>query len=263
MSRSNSTSDQLYQQMGHPAGVAFMVDNPLVDHWLACWNGSDPLLDIGCGSCHNSQKAVDIGARVCATEMCENTLTTLKEQQTGSPDELSFHLLKLPAQVGFPDGYFSGILCSEVFHFLNHEEILASIAQLYRLLIPGGKVVLTCACEEIKAFKPVDLKKIKETHRQATPERLDPIFDYLDFLDQAVNLHAPDHPAWKIRELHREIQPRTFFNFINHEQLANAFINAGFEIEQITTGPAPYYPLWEHGDNDQVRLIAVKLLNQF
>ena len=37
------------------------------------------------------------------------------------------------------------------------------------------------------------------------------------------------------------------------------FTRLGFEIEILTTGPAPYYAVWEHGDHDQIRLVARKL----
>ena len=253
-----SLSNQPYRQMEHPAGVAFTVVNPLIDYWLASWNGSNPLLDIGCGSCHNSQKAIESGARVLATEMNEKSLQKVREDYSDQIGQISFELLQLPNHVDLPKEHFSGILCSEVFHFLNHEEILASIQHFHQLLIPGGKAVLTCACEDIEVFKSIGLKERKEECRQTEPNRLDPVFNYLDFLDQAVNLHEPDHQAWEIRTLHRKIQPRSFFNFINPDQLAQAFNDAGFDIELITTGAAPYYPVWEHGEHDQVRLVATR-----
>ena len=53
---------------------------------------------------------------------------------------------------------------------------------------------------------------------------------------------------------------KSYFNYFNPDQLAEVFRRFGFEIEVLTTGPAPYYPLWEHGDNDQVRLVAKRPL---
>ncbi|MET4695902.1 class I SAM-dependent methyltransferase [Endozoicomonas lisbonensis] len=253
-----SQPDKLYHKMAHPAGVAFSVTNPLIDHWLSSWNTTNPLLDIGCGNCHNSLIAVNSGARVYATEIDEGSLQLLQQEHHDKANQLSFHQAKLPDDIPLPDNYFSGILCSEVFHFLNHEETLASIHQLRRLLIPGGKVVLTCACEESQAFKPVNLKGIKESQRQKHPDRLDPVDDFLNLIDQAISHFEPDHEAWELRDLARSIMPRSFFNFFNPGQLACAFSDAGFRIDLITTGPALYYPVWEHGDHDQVRLVAGK-----
>jgi SAM-dependent methyltransferase len=44
--------------------------------------------------------------------------------------------------IPFPDGHFDSILCSEVFeHIFNLKEILR---ELYRVLKPGGKMLITC-----------------------------------------------------------------------------------------------------------------------
>ena len=59
------------------------------------------------------------------------------------------------------DSSFSGILGSEVFHFLDHSEIFAFVWELYRLLTPGGKVILTCVSEDILFFQKVGLEEMK------------------------------------------------------------------------------------------------------
>ncbi|AMO57970.1 hypothetical protein GZ77_19765 [Endozoicomonas montiporae] len=253
-----SEPDKLYHKMAHPAGVAFSVTNPLIDHWLNCWNNTNPLLDIGCGNCHNSLKALDFGAQVYATELNENSLHLLQQEHKDKADRLSFHLAQLPDSMPLPDNYFSGILCSEVFHFLKHEEILASIQQLHRLLIPGGKAVLTCACEDIQIFQAVNLRQTKETQRQKYPDRMDPVDHYIDYFEQAIREFEPDHEAWQLRTLLDSILPRDMFNYFNPDQLAKAFADAGFHIDLITTGPALHYPAWEHGEHDHVRLVAAK-----
>ena len=254
-----SQPDKLYHKMAHRAGVAFSVTNPLIDHWLGSWNHSNPLLDIGCGNCHNSLVAVNNGARVYATEIDESSLQLLQQEHHDKAELLSFHLAKLPDNMPLPDHYFSGILCSEVFHFLNHEETLAAIQQLRRLLIPGGKVVLTCGCEDSQMFKKVNLKGIKVAQRKKHPNRLDPVDDILGLIDQALDHYEPDPEARELRDLAYSIMPRSYFNFFNPDQLAHAFSDAGFSIDLVTTGPALHYPALEHGDHDQVRLVAGKL----
>ena len=58
----------------------------------------------------------------------------------------------------------------------------------------------------------------------------------------------------------QKVTVKSYFNFFNPDQLAEVFRRFGFEIEVVATGPAPYYPLWGHGDNDQVRIVAKRPL---
>ncbi|MGI9280563.1 MAG: hypothetical protein ACR2PX_13200 [Endozoicomonas sp.] len=82
--------------------------------------------------------------------------------------------------------------------------------------------------------------------------------DPMDLLEQACRLKPDDHFAWELIQAHQHIYPKNYFNFFHPGQLAEAFRIQGFSIVLAETGPVPYYPLWEHGDHDQVRLIAVK-----
>ena len=71
-------------------------------------------------------------------------------------------------------------------------------------------------------------------------------------------MHEPGHKIREFISLYKTIFSGCCFNLFNADQLAGAFIDAGFRIEHISTDPAPYYALWEHGDHDQVRLVARK-----
>ena len=214
------------------------------------------LLDIGCGDCTNVYRALEAGINaVCATESERESIKTLTEAHKDKKN-ISFHYLHFPDHVPFEDNSFSGILCSEVFHFLDHSEVVASVWELYRLLIPGGRVILTCSSEDVLALQKVGLKKMKEVQRNKFPLRLDAIHNFYDFLKKAVELDG-SKLAWEVYEQHK-VTLKSYFNCFNPDQLATVFKQVGFEIEMITTGPAPYYLLWEHGDHDQVRLVARK-----
>ena len=171
---------------------------------------------------------------------------------------ISFHYLCFPDQVPFEDGSFSGILCSEVIHLLDHPEVIASVWELYRLLVPGGRAVVTCASEDVQALQNIGLKQIKAEQRQKFPLRLDAIHNFLDFIKKAVELDG-SQLAWEIYES-LKVTMKPYFNYFNPDQLAEVFKQLGFEIEVLTTGPAPYYPYWVHGDHDQIRLVARKPL---
>ena len=44
------------------------------------------------------------------------------------------------------------------FPFLDHSEVMASVWELYHLLIPGGRVVLTCLSDDALAFQKAENK---------------------------------------------------------------------------------------------------------
>ncbi|MTI13423.1 class I SAM-dependent methyltransferase [Sansalvadorimonas verongulae] len=246
-----------YKPVSHTGGVTFDGTNVLVDDWIQCWDGSHPLLDIGCGNCNNAMKALESHARVCATEITIDTIHSLIAQFSLHP-KLSFHHLVLPEFVPFDDSTFSGILCSEVFHFLNHAEVVATVWELHRLLISGGKAAITCSCEDLKIFQNTGLKELRAQQRIQRPDYLTPIDDMLGFERKLMEMEPPTQDMLDMYELHKKTMPKPYFNAYNPEQLGMLFERMGFEIELLTTGPAPHYPIWEHGEDDQVRLIARK-----
>ena len=249
--------NRLFKALSHRRGYAYQNINPLLKYWLESWNKSHPLLDIGCGDCTNARQAFEAGITVYATESEQECVKTLTEAYKDNKS-ISFHYLHFPDHVPFEDNSFSGILCSEVLHFLDHWEIIASVWELYRLLIPGGRVVITCASEDVEALQAIDFKQMKTEQRQKSPMRLEAIHNILDFLKKAVELDGSEL-AQEIYES-QKLTLKSYFNCFNPNQLAVVFRQVGFEIEVLTTGPAPHYVLWVHGDHDQVRLVARKPL---
>ena len=244
-----------FEPLSHQRGYAYNVINPLLDNWLKSWNNTHPLLDIGCGDCTNTYQALEAGITVCATESEQDSVKALIDAHKGKTN-INFFYLHFPDQVPFEDSSFSGILCSEVFHFLDHSEVIASVWELYRLLIPGGRVVLTCVSDDTLAFQKAGIKKTKAEQQKKFPLKLDAIHNFYDFLKKAAELDG-SQLAWEMYEKHK-VTVKPYFNCFDPDQLATVFTRLGFEIEILTKGPAPYYPLWEHGDHDQVRLVARK-----
>ena len=108
-----------FQSLSHRRGYAFQSINPLLNYWLESWDKSHPLLDIGCGDCTNARQALEGGITVYCTESERESVESLAEAYKDNR-HISFHYLHFPNQVPFDDGSFSAILCSEVFHFLDH-----------------------------------------------------------------------------------------------------------------------------------------------
>lgn len=244
------------EPLSHKRGFSFHV-NPLLNYWLESWDNCHPLLDIGCGNCVNAYQALERGITIFATESEQDPLKTLIETHKDKK-KITFHYLHFPDQVHFEDSSFSGILCSEVFHFLDHSEVIASVWELYRLLIPGGKVILTCVSEDIQFLQKLGLKEMKVKQRTRFPLRLDAIPNVFDYIKRAAELDG----SQSAREIYEKCKVilKPYCNFFNPDQLAMVFTQLGFEIVLLETGPGPYY-LWERGNHDQIRLVARKPSN--
>ena len=127
---------------------------PYVGEWARCYDGTHPLLDIGCAMGLNVQAAVEEmgasgaagGVRVLAADFEPRHLEYV--DALGCPGVRTVHC-KLPAET--PDdevrahGGLSAVLLSEVLHFLTGAEIDASLAWAFGALVPGGKLFIT-AC---------------------------------------------------------------------------------------------------------------------
>ena len=85
---------------------------------------------------------------------------------------------------------------------------------------------------------------------------MEAVHNFYDFIKKAAELDGPQF-AWEVYEKHK-VTLKPYFNFFNPDQLTTVFTQRGFEIEILARGPAPYYVAWEHGDHDQIRLVARK-----
>ena len=71
------------------------------------------------------------------------------------------------------------------FQFLDHSEVIASVWELYCLLVLGGRAILTCVSDDVLAFQKAGLKKIKAEQQKKFPLKLDTIHNFYDFLKEA------------------------------------------------------------------------------
>lgn len=252
-------SESLYEK--NQLGVGFTFHNPVIyqDHWLSSWKGDKPLLDIGCGHGVNTHAALMHGAKVVATDMDKPDLSEwLYDLPVAQQDAVTCRAAKLPGNIPFEDNSFCGILCAEVFHFLANEEVIPSINELYRILEPGGTLLLTCCSCDVDVLQTTGLSKeiredIKRSPLQVTCQR-----DYLSLLAQAAkDFNCPEITA-PVLAAHEINIPGRDFCFFTSEQLEVLMKKAGFIIEVCEQGEASHYPVWSHGNQDQVRIIARK-----
>ena len=241
---------QMFEKNKGGVGFTFSSLANYIEYWLDSWQGDKPLLDLGCGHGANTSEALRHGAKVVAADI---NLPPLEPHPS-----LTCTVARLPDDIPFAENSFSGILCAEVFHFLGNEQVLPAINKLYSLLQSGGHLVITCASCEVAVLKETGIEqKIKENW-QKKPNHFSSQNDYINLLEQAAHFFNKPDITNSVIESHRQNIPDRFFSFYIPEQLGNAFSQAGFEVLICELGPAPHYPVWLHGDRDQVRIVARK-----
>ena len=243
-------SVQLYEKNRGGVGFTFSRPASYIEYWLNSWQGDKPLLDLGCGHGVNTLEALKQGARVVAADIDTPPL---------EPHPcLSCKIARLPNDVPFAENSFAGILCAEVFHFLSDDQIHPAIKTLYSLLDDGGFLVITCASCEIAVLKETDLEQKTKSAWQKSPDHFHGQNDYIGLLKQAAqHFNQPEITDSIVESLRQNVLGRNF-NFFIPEQLTSALENAGFEVLISELGSAPHYPLWVHGNRDQVRIVAQK-----
>ena len=242
-------------------GVGFTFNRPAVyqDQWLKSWKGDKPLLDIGAGHGTNTRAALIQGCQVVATDLEQPDLTPwLADLPAPQQASATYAAARLPDHMPFADNSFCGILCSEVFHFLSNKDVIPAIAELFRILEPNGTLILTCGSYNVKALSGTGLKQQIHEHANQSPLTFKGSFNLLQIMTQAAKqFNAPEKTTPILKEIENN-NPNNNFQLFMAEQLKHAMEQKGFIIEICEQGDAPHYPLWVHGDQDQVRIIAQK-----
>lgn len=103
---------------------------------LLAARANEVVLDAGCGNGSLSARLAAIARDVHAIDIAANALDPV----FASIQNLHFRPMDLEA-LEYPDSHFDGIACVETLEHLLHPE--RAITELYRVLKPGGRLVLT------------------------------------------------------------------------------------------------------------------------
>mmetsp|Transcript_4261 Transcript_4261/g.12835 ORF Transcript_4261/g.12835 Transcript_4261/m.12835 type:complete len:265 (+) Transcript_4261:367-1161(+) len=130
-------------------GLEMSTTSPLLNEWVAAYDGRHPLVDIGCAYGKNTCAAADIVKAAIGTPAPDEVRVVACDFEEGhlaytrahAPPGVKTTFAKLPDAL--PDvEKASGILIAEVLHFVDGAAIDATLAWAARVLVPGGVVAL-------------------------------------------------------------------------------------------------------------------------
>ncbi|HET7618537.1 MAG TPA: class I SAM-dependent methyltransferase [Vicinamibacterales bacterium] len=118
------------------------------------------VLDAGTGSGNLAAALAQKGADVVGIDFCEPALDIARRKAPGA----TFLFGDLTRPLPFADGSFDAVSCSAVLHVLTREDQRAAIAELARVLRPGGRLVVTAFAEGFSALS-VYAETLREARR--------------------------------------------------------------------------------------------------
>jgi SAM-dependent methyltransferase len=116
------------------------------------------VLDAGCGFGRNLVHLLREGYEVFALDLGADAIDHVRRLSaslnTGLPRE-NFQVASIE-KMPFPDGFFDVVICTAVLHFSqDDEQFLARIAELWRVLKPGGMLFCRLGSRIGMDFEPV------------------------------------------------------------------------------------------------------------
>jgi ubiquinone/menaquinone biosynthesis C-methylase UbiE len=113
---------------------------------------ADKLLDVGCGTGAASRAAAEIGAAVVGVDLSPK-MVKKAVSLAGTRENLAFEVADVE-HLPFPDGRFTAVLCSNAFH--HYPDPAGAVAEMYRVLAPGGRLALGDATSDLRAARIAD-----------------------------------------------------------------------------------------------------------
>jgi len=218
--------------------------------WVDAYDGTHPLADIGAAYGTNTIPALE-RARVVAMDMDTQHLEVLRQR---TPPELRPHLEtrygKLPDDLDCAEASFSSILVSEVLHFLSPREVPQAFEELFRLIVPGGKLVLTALSfynlntEMLGLVPELEAKFRADVDATAFPGWFPDYSMGKSLIPEPYRSHIPD-----------------LIHFFSADQLRTLADRAGFDVELARMATPTSYPPFAFCDKynkEQLGLIARK-----
>lgn len=105
-------------------------------------NSKDRLLDIGCGGGRHTFYLANEGFSVSAIDIADSAINNILQRAADSDVGIHAQVAAADALDNFAAASFAGAVCYGVYTYMDEAAILRSLAQIHRLLKPGGTLLL-------------------------------------------------------------------------------------------------------------------------
>lgn len=248
-------------------GFQMAQECPLVYEWADSFDGEHPLMDIGCAFGSNIEAAVQHlneqgkEIKILAADFSDVHLHAV--DQLGIEGVKTVYC-KLPTPIStIKPNSVSGILLSEVFHFLTGEEIEATLRWCYDILVPGGKVFVT-AMTAYCMDHPI-AEHIRSLYKERVAKGTKwPLGSGCDIKGLTVS-HGAKHGKDGMQEVFRmdsksiDALPNYLHQFGDNEELQTAFREANFQVLLSKYSWRDGYPeAFKFDDRESIQIMARK-----
>jgi len=232
---------------------------------VSAYDGVHPLLDVGCAYGRNVAAAAQVisqsekEVRVVACDCADEHLAAVDELAIEGVQTVFGKLpgdFEKTAAVACDTGGFSGILVSEVFHFLSGDSIETSLSSLKDLLAPGGKLCITMFSPQANFCGlgcPVGdhMRKVFAEREAAGAKWPGEGHDIRTLLEQSNSFIDGNEETMK--------QVPSFFHLATAAQLKAAAERSGFQVLVATEGRHPGHSSTFHNQGgESTQIVAVK-----
>ncbi len=130
-----------------------------LDEFIAMLPPQATVLDLGCGAGRDSEYLHQKGLQVIAVDLSENLIAEAKKRRP----QIDFRVMDME-NLDFPRETFDGIWSKLTIIHVARETLPMILADIYKLLKPGGVLMIETKAGEGEGFEPVSFKNDEQRY---------------------------------------------------------------------------------------------------